>query len=400
MACNSVNSSQLTVNRKTINHKQSTINLVRCHPGFTLVEILLGTALVGVIAFLMASVFIAHFKLFYDQNSVIDIASQNKLALDEITNQIRQSESVVTTCANNGCPDDVTGPNVIVLRLWPINSSGEIIDAQGTNYDYVVYKREPASVTSHISTSTDDVNEDDLGGDGSFDLITNLNVWAGTGESTSHSYTGLRFNNLNIPKGAKVTTADIDMYLPQDTWIDTEFDIYAHDIGNSPTFSIVNKPSQRPLTGKKISYQNPEGNMAHGRWYSVGDVGSIVQEVVNRSDWVQNGSITFIFKGTHDQPLGRKFFASYDTDLANAPRLNVTINEYPRLIKKVIPSLVSSRSAESRYMANNVTNVQFAYNTNDATQASEIASTITTTSKFLAKTNTLTQSATAILRNK
>lgn len=368
--------------------------------GFTLIETLIGVALIAVISFLMASVFVAHFKLFYDQNSVIDISGQNKIGLDEITNQIRQSESVVTTCANSACPDDVTGPNTIVLRLWPIDVNREIIDSQGTNFDYIIYKREPASVTSQISAETDDVNEDDTNGDENSELVTTSQVWTGTGQSPQHSYTGLRFNNLNIPRGAQITAADIDMYLPTGTWIGTEFEIYANDIGTSAAFSQFSKPSQKSLTSKKVVYQNPQGNMTPDRWYSQGDLSSVIQEVVNRADWNPNNSISFIFKGTGSDSLGRKFYASFDTDSANAPKLNVTINEYPRLIRKVVASPSSSRDSESTFIASNVTNVQFAYNNNDPTQASEITATVTTTSKFLAKTNTLTQSATAILRNK
>ena len=94
----------------------------------------------------MASVYIAHFRLFSNQNTAIDVASQNKLALDEIVNQIRQSQSVVTTCAD--CAGDTTSATVLVLQLWPQDASDEPLD--NGNYDYIVYKRDATDNTKLV----------------------------------------------------------------------------------------------------------------------------------------------------------------------------------------------------------------------------------------------------------
>lgn len=108
-------------------------------PGFTIIEFISAFAIIGLVAVLVASIYFAHFRLFSNQNTAIEVSSQNKIALDEITNQIRESETIVSTCT--GCGMDTTSDTIIILQLWPLNASGEPIDPGG-NYDFIVYKRD------------------------------------------------------------------------------------------------------------------------------------------------------------------------------------------------------------------------------------------------------------------
>lgn len=104
-----------------------------------MVEIIVGLGLIGIVALLIAIIYFAHFRLFANQVTGIDVLSQNKLALDEITNQIRQSQAVATTCCS---PTETTSATVLVLQLWPIDASGEPFDPGASNYDYVIYKQD------------------------------------------------------------------------------------------------------------------------------------------------------------------------------------------------------------------------------------------------------------------
>lgn len=116
--------------------------------GFTLIELLPGIALAGFVLLLVASIYLAHFRLSSDQNTAIDTSVQNKLAFDEITNQIRQSQAVVATCAP--CGSDTTGTNILILQLWPLDQNNDPQDPSGTNYDYIEYKLNPANSTQLI----------------------------------------------------------------------------------------------------------------------------------------------------------------------------------------------------------------------------------------------------------
>ena len=63
-------------------------------------EILIGIGLIGIIALFVASVYFAHFRLFSNQVTIIDVATQNKIALDEMTNEIRESQQVAARIAS------------------------------------------------------------------------------------------------------------------------------------------------------------------------------------------------------------------------------------------------------------------------------------------------------------
>ncbi len=113
-----------------------------------MIDLLTGLAVGGFVLVVVASIYLAHFRLFSNQNTAIDAATQNKLALDEITNQIRQSQAVVSTCAS--CGGDTTGANILVLRLWPLDGSGDPQDPAGSNYDYIEYRLDSTSPTNLI----------------------------------------------------------------------------------------------------------------------------------------------------------------------------------------------------------------------------------------------------------
>lgn len=144
-----VNSLWLIVNRKI-----QTVNWRKMRPGFTIVELIAGTAIIGLVSFLVAAIYFAHFRLFSNQNTAIDVASENRLAVDEITNQIRESETVVSTCS--ACSGDMTGSTILVLRLWPLSAIGEPTDPGSSAYDYIVYKRDPLDNTKLIKKTFPD----------------------------------------------------------------------------------------------------------------------------------------------------------------------------------------------------------------------------------------------------
>ena len=66
--------------------------------GVSIVEILVATSIVSMLFIIIASLYLTHFKVFANQNNTIEVNSQTRLALDDITNWIRQSQSVVCTC--------------------------------------------------------------------------------------------------------------------------------------------------------------------------------------------------------------------------------------------------------------------------------------------------------------
>ena len=98
-------------------------------------------SIVGILGVLIAALYFSHFKLFSSQNTRIEVASENKIALEEMTNQIRESQGVAASCCS---PTETTGANVLVLQIWPLNASGDPTEpnpSPAPQYDYIVYKK-------------------------------------------------------------------------------------------------------------------------------------------------------------------------------------------------------------------------------------------------------------------
>lgn len=116
----------------------------------TLIELLTSFSIIGVISVLVGAIYVAQFRIFSNQNTAIDVSTQNRLALTDISNHVRQSESIVAGCPS--CGSDATSAAILILRLWPLDSAGEPIDPAGTNYDYIEFKKDATNTKLHRIT--------------------------------------------------------------------------------------------------------------------------------------------------------------------------------------------------------------------------------------------------------
>src|SRR3990167_1424547 len=89
---------------------------VNCQNGFTLVELIIGFGIVGIISVLIASPYFSFFRLFLNQFTAVDVAGQNRLALDEIVNQRNPSDNsklIKITCTQPGLSSRNRGTETI-----------------------------------------------------------------------------------------------------------------------------------------------------------------------------------------------------------------------------------------------------------------------------------------------
>jgi len=114
------------------------------------------------------------------------------------------------------------------------------------------------------------------------------------------------------------------VFSTQSQWISLSFDIAAEDLGNSPTFSTGNLPSQRTLTAETVGHSSNVQWLAN-TWYSLDEMAAVIQAVIDRSDWQSGNSLSIILRGT-GSAWGRKFIASWNSSPTTAPRLIITYN--------------------------------------------------------------------------
>jgi hypothetical protein len=173
------------------------------------------------------------------------------------------------------------------------------------------------TVTLQINNGGNDVTEVN-----STLAILDTAGWVGNGGSTTTSYTGLRFANVNIPKGAKIKSAVLQVYSDRSQWISIGLQIAADAADNSAIFTTTSRPSQRAKT--TIVTHSSNVNWSANAWYSLNDISAVIQAVVSRSGWNSGNSLSIIVKGTSSGTYGRKFFKSYESSPSLAPKLVIT----------------------------------------------------------------------------
>lgn len=118
--------------------------------GFSLTELILAAALFALISLLAGGVYIGQTRLFKTQNTEVELNQDARLILDEITNQVRQSQAVSQTCP--GC-SETSGPNVLILKIPSIDQSGALI---ANTFDYILYKKDASDPKKLIKKTIPD----------------------------------------------------------------------------------------------------------------------------------------------------------------------------------------------------------------------------------------------------
>jgi len=148
------------------------------------------------------------------------------------------------------------------------------------------------------------------------------NIYFGECHDGSAIVSGFRFANLSIPRGAPILSAYIQFA------VDGRYDnpltlaLYGEATGNAQPFSDSSQPADRPLTNASVTWNIPDSNVWNlGETHNSPDLTNIVQEIVNRGDWVSGNALAVVVSnaapagGTHRRVIG------YERSPADAARL-------------------------------------------------------------------------------
>ncbi|MBT8249915.1 MAG: metallophosphoesterase, partial [Acidimicrobiia bacterium] len=129
---------------------------------------------------------------------------------------------------------------------------------------------------------------------------------------------GLRFTDIAIPPGARIDEATLQFQADESTTIQTSLIISGDDTDDALTFTGTNSDiSSRPRTTAQIVWTPPT--------WTVGDAGvdqrspdlsAVVQELIDRPDWIEGNAVAFLIEGT-----GKRVAESFDG--TQPPRLQV-----------------------------------------------------------------------------
>ncbi|RCW51697.1 PKD domain-containing protein [Paenibacillus prosopidis] len=176
------------------------------------------------------------------------------------------------------------------------------------------------TVTSQVSAGSDDAEQNQSGG--SVNLTsTDLELVFDT-TTTGNQYVGMRFNNVNVPKGKTITNAYIQFTVDETNSGTTNLTIKGQAADNPGTFTTsASNISSRATTTASVAWSPVAWNTvgAAGADQRTPDLKSVVQEIVNRTGWVQNNSMVFVVTGT-----GERTASAYNGSATQAAKLVVT----------------------------------------------------------------------------
>lgn len=163
--------------------------------------------------------------------------------------------------------------------------------------------------SAQIAASADDAQQ-------SADTVTlgdnNINISATT------QYGGFRFNNVTIPAGATINSADITLTTYSDSYDDPDTTIYGEDIDDAPAFTTTtNNISGRTLTTASVAWTATNIGTANK---ASPDIKSIIQEIIDRPGWTSGNDIAIIIKGNSGTSTFR--VRAYDYG-SGYPQLNI-----------------------------------------------------------------------------
>ena len=119
----------------------------------------------------------------------------------------------------------------------------------------------PVTATYVLASGADDVNEDG----GAF-TTDDGQVWLGTAATGGGSYLGLRFTGVNIPAGATVTSARLEVSATSTQWNWVAFELAAEASTNSAPFTAAARPSQRTLLAPRVAHARTRSGWRGARW--------------------------------------------------------------------------------------------------------------------------------------
>jgi hypothetical protein len=144
---------------------------------------------------------------------------------------------------------------------------------------------------------------------------------------------GIRFNGLMVAQGGFISQANIQFTTDELSLGSVSLIILGEASDNPATFSNTNDVLSRSPTTTQLTWVPPDWDQtgASGPDQKTPNIGSIVQEIVNRPQWTPGNSIVILFEGsgtrTADSFNGNngtaaKLFVEYITSDQNPPSVN------------------------------------------------------------------------------
>ena len=258
---------------------------------------------------------------------------QTKSAIKQILNNLPDNTRVGLGIYNSPggsiiYPVTKLSDQVLVPIKKTITSSSDDAyqKASGVMYvtdSYLKFTGDVLNLTAKVSNKSDDATQCYNGNSFSATLThPNINY-----DSSCLQYlNGFIFRDFGLPRYAKIVSADFNLNTYSTTFFTNSVDssITAEDSSNPLIFSNSKKILDRAYyTGDTINWTINQTFLNYD--YKSPDISSIIQRLVNRSDWSKSSAISLMTKRpSTSNNLNNFTINTLDYNTANAPFLNVS----------------------------------------------------------------------------
>lgn len=171
-----------------------------------------------------------------------------------------------------------------VAAILPSLASAQLLDTvriQNTGFD------------GPVAISTDDAEQLNNMIDKLYDDDLDMG-WEG--DEFNVLIAGLRFRGIQVPQGAVIDSAFVEIYAHEDEGDPSLVTIRGEASDNAVTYNDVDLISARPATTASIFWQITEDWTIWNKYRSP-DVKNIIQEIVNRPGWQSGNALALTFTG-------------------------------------------------------------------------------------------------------
>ncbi|MCL5433014.1 MAG: hypothetical protein M1524_02765 [Patescibacteria group bacterium] len=155
-----------------------------------------------------------------------------------------------------------------------------------------------AQASSLVFTSRITSGNDDIRLHGNTSSTTATDVSAGKTSNNGFRKSGMRYQNVIIPQGATIISADLT-FTSTDSQAGTAANtkIMGEAIDNAPSFQNISYTTfnSLPRTSSKVTWK-PIPAWTAGNTYSSPDISAIIQEIVNRPGWQSGNSLSLFWE--------------------------------------------------------------------------------------------------------
>lgn len=174
---------------------------------------------------------------------------------------------------------------------------------------------------------------------------------------------GVRFRRLYIPQGATITSARIQLKASNSDSSTVNLNITADKVADAPAYSALNNNiSGRAQTTAGVAWT--PGSWTNSQFYDTPDLTTVLQEVVNQTDWCYGNATAFTFTrtGTDTGTRWIRAYETYNNDSYNSPVAALIVTYDPSTVPSsntchqiVAQVSASSDDAEERISTGNMT---------------------------------------------